>query len=305
MRQNNVELLIFIKGSKAAIEYTSPRDFQTYIEGREGSEFEIEVVNHNNTRVEAVVTVDGLSVLDGQPGGDDTRGYIVTANSRVRIPGWKLNGNEVAKFVFSGRKGGSYVEQSTGQATNKGVIGLMVFEEVVRHYVSPGYFAAQPLRARGFQPGGEQMKGGSRAVYQSGVAGSSNAFASKSATLSARTSAGSASTAHSSASTAAVSAVGAATSTSLAGDSINLNNAAVTQTLGTGFGERMDFQTQSVSFIRGDMLVLMALWYDDKRGLQKRGIETVRPSQVRYSTTPNPFPNRTDQGCTPPEGWQG
>lgn len=297
MRKNNVELLIFIKGQKAAIEYQSPRDFQHYIEGREGSEFEIEVVNHNNFRVEAVVSVDGLSVLAGELAGDDSSGYLVEAYGRVRIPGWKLNSREAAKFFFSGRKGGSYVEQSTGQPTNKGVIGMKVFEERGRN--------------RGYQTfnggllGGNLRGGGSPRGMAKGLSANRAMFGSSSSTLGGQ-SRGIApdSLGYEATSFGLADAVGSASNATLSASNAS-TKAAVTQTLGTGFGEAMDFQTTTVNFNRGDMLVLMVLFYDDKRGLQQRGIETVRPSRTRYATTPNPFPASEDSGCKPPAGWRG
>jgi hypothetical protein len=361
MNKSNVDLLIMIKGEKPAFEYQSPLDFKTYIEGRDGSEFEIEVRNNNNFRIEAVISVDGLSVLDGQPAGDDdeTQGYLVGANSKIRIPGWKLNGTKAAAFVFSGRKGGSYVEQSTGQATNKGVIGMMVFQEKVKSY----YHAPNAVAFRSTVLGnpnaryyggtvldGDQITSTSINAAQlnvgsmsamnasigtlsttegawTGVQGSghpadatTSATAARSSLTEARTNVGSAHTMASQAATSSVNASASAKSASsnaaasadaaisghgIAPGSIKANRLEVEQTLGTGFGAETEHKTHNVAFDRGEMITLVALFYDDKRGLQKRGIEMVRPSQTRYATSPNPFPNRKDQGCVPPEGWTG
>jgi hypothetical protein len=93
-------------------------DLQTYVEGRDGSEFEIEFVNNNAHDVEAILSVDGLSVTDGKPAGSDSTGYMVPARGRVRIPGWTLDSKQVANFFFAGAKGGSYAEQS-GQDDRK------------------------------------------------------------------------------------------------------------------------------------------------------------------------------------------
>ena len=304
MRKNNVEFLIYIKGQKPAIEYTSPRDFQTYIEGRDGSEFEIEVVNNNPFRIEAVVSVDGLSVLTGKTAGADSHGYVVPAHGRVRIPGWVVNSGKAAKFEFAGRKDGSYVEQSTGEPTNKGVIGLMVFEEMRSSYFANNAFGGNLnssgiprnrndlLRARGIS--GEQMK----SSFSSAKGMASNnarsdamwtANATSSSQLAASASATSASAAALSAQTAMVGA---------------LSTEPVKQTLGTAFGEATEFHTTKVTFNRGDMQALIAIYYDDKRGLERRGVQVVRPSQARYQTRPSPFPN-LDDGCSPPSGWNG
>jgi hypothetical protein len=320
MNKANVDLLIMIKGEKPAFEYQSPLDFKTYVEGRDGSEFEIEVRNRNTFRIEAVISVDGLSVLDGKTAGDDTQGYLVPALGSVRIPGWKLNGTKAAAFVFSGRKGGSYVEQSTGQATNKGVIGMMVFEEKAKMYRPDNNVAF-----RGLSPlniGTYYSGNAASGVAQSGLAMNNASFTT--------TTLGNAATSASAAATSSVSAQMSAKSASINASSVNVVDGAINgdrikagmidadriqsksiltvpveQTLGTGFGKETDFATKNVAFDRGEMIALIAIYYDDKRGLTKRGIEMVRPSQTRYATSPNPFPNREDAGCEPPKGWTG
>jgi hypothetical protein len=142
MRTNNVELRVVVK-NKAITEYA--HNGQTFIEGREGSNFNITVTNHNPFRVEAVVAVDGLSVLDGKDAGPQSDGYLLGPNETIAIPGWKLNEAQVAAFEFSG-KGGSYSALSTGSARNTGVIGLLVYRE---RYVAPNYvprtFVSSPL----------------------------------------------------------------------------------------------------------------------------------------------------------------
>jgi hypothetical protein len=298
MRQNNVELRVRIKGTKVAFEYTSPKDLLNYIEGRDGSEFEIEVINHNHFRIEAIVSVDGLSVIDGKEAGDDSRGYVLDRFGRITIPGWKVDSSTVAKFQFSGRKGGSYVERSTGQATNKGVIGLMVYKE----RVSAGNKGISGIPYNGYPPysnpptsawpnagpphywsdnfgvtGGGVIGGVARGMYMNAV----------------------------SATTVAASASAAASSSTMNTGASTPDSTVPKQTLGTEFGEAETFITSKITFTRADLLVMMALYYDDRRGLAKRGIEVVRESTRRYQTTPNPFPNSTivTDGCVPPEGW--
>ena len=75
---------------------------KTYVEGRRGSEFSIQLRNNTNNQVEAVVSVDGKSVNSGEAAAYATRGYVLDAHSTVTIPGWRLNNQEVAKFGFNG-----------------------------------------------------------------------------------------------------------------------------------------------------------------------------------------------------------
>lgn len=69
--------------------------------------------------------------------------------------------------------------------------------------------------------------------------------------------------------------------------------------LGTGFGKKKSAPTKSVEFKRGGELGRLALFYDDARGLKRRGIDVT----ARQLREPNPFP--ADNGCTPPPGWGG
>jgi hypothetical protein len=122
---NNVELRILIKG-KPITEYANNGNL--FVEGREGSNFEIEFINRNPYRVEAIITVDGLSVIDGKEGSMESSGYLVEANDTLIVPGWKVNDGAAARFVFSG-KNGSYATATTGSSRNSGVIGCMVYAE--------------------------------------------------------------------------------------------------------------------------------------------------------------------------------
>jgi hypothetical protein len=132
MELNNVEIRVLVKG-KPITEYAHNGNF--FVEGREQSEFEIELQNRNSFRVEMIVTVDGLSVIDGKEGSLDSSGYLLEARQTLRVPGWKLDNEQAAKFVFSG-KGGSYATQMTGSSRNNGVIGAMVFAERNRRPVT-------------------------------------------------------------------------------------------------------------------------------------------------------------------------
>jgi hypothetical protein len=96
---------------------------------RVGAEYEIRVWNDGPRRVVAVVSVDGLSVINGQPASEAQSGYIVAAHSHIVIPGWRRSLKTVAAFRFVER-GKSYAGL-VGHPENIGVIGLVAFEEQV------------------------------------------------------------------------------------------------------------------------------------------------------------------------------
>ena len=126
-------------------------------QGEVGQRYMIEIVNQSANRFEAVVTVDGLDVIDGKPGALAKRGYLVAPFATVDIDGFRQSMDEVAAFRF-GSVRGSYAGQK-GNDRNVGVIGVAVFaergatqpwteREIGRRETAdpfPGRFAAPPV----------------------------------------------------------------------------------------------------------------------------------------------------------------
>jgi hypothetical protein len=98
-----------------------------YVQGEAGDRYIIRVTNPTDARVEAVVTVDGLDVIDGEPGDLRKRGYVVQPHGELRIEGFRTSTSEVATFRFSS-VGQSYAARK-GKARNVGVIAVAIFEE--------------------------------------------------------------------------------------------------------------------------------------------------------------------------------
>jgi hypothetical protein len=128
---------------------------------RYGAEYQIRVTNHGPRRVVAIVSVDGLSILNGQPARDSHPGYVVAAHSSVVIPGWRRDMNRVAAFTFEEREQ-SYAYR-LGYPGNIGVIGLVAFEEWTREPPRPllerregaDFLRAAPVR----EPAGDLRSG--------------------------------------------------------------------------------------------------------------------------------------------------
>lgn len=93
------------------------------------AEYEIELYNDSAFRVEAVVSVDGLSIMNGDKASTNDRGYILNPFQRTSIPGWRRDSGEVAKFVF-GDKDESYSAMIGKGTKNTSVIGVAVFAEM-------------------------------------------------------------------------------------------------------------------------------------------------------------------------------
>jgi hypothetical protein len=100
---------------------------RTLVEGEVGQRYVIELSNASSNRFEAVVTVDGLDVIDGKQGSFAKRGYLIQPFGSVQIDGFRQNMDEVAAFRF-GSVRGSYAAQK-GSDRNVGVIGVALFAE--------------------------------------------------------------------------------------------------------------------------------------------------------------------------------
>lgn len=135
MRKGQVTFEVLVNG-KPIKEYL--KNGEVWVEGRKGSEYTLRVTNNTNKRILAVPTVDGLSVMDGKLGSHASGGYILDAYETATIPGWRLNNDKVAKFVFAAA-GESYAAKTQDQPNNIGVIGCAFFNEyrppVFRHDV--------------------------------------------------------------------------------------------------------------------------------------------------------------------------
>jgi hypothetical protein len=110
-----------------------------YVQGNAGERYIIRVTNPTPNRVEAIVTVDGLDVIDGEAGDLRKRGYVVPAYGDVRIEGFRTSHEDVATFRFSSVND-SYAGQK-GKARNVGVIAVAIFEE---HHEAPAQIIVEP-----------------------------------------------------------------------------------------------------------------------------------------------------------------
>lgn len=276
---NSIELRILVKGKPITNYFHNGKYF---VEGRAGSNFEIEVVNKNPFKIEAVLSVDGLSITDGQSAGPQSSGYLVEANSSIRIPGWKVSDQKVAAFEFTG-KNDSYATGQTGSSANNGVIGLMAFKDKnYRPIFQPSSFPiAYPKGARGM-------------VF--GTSDAADSTWQMSQTLCSTTSVGSSS------GNKGGSNIGMSLRASGAKEPVRAEMMASVNNLGTGFGEATEFKTKVTTFERGDMQAMMVMYYDNIRGLRNRGIDIKRVKKGSYTQEPQAFPS---MNCPVPKDWKG
>jgi hypothetical protein len=98
-----------------------------FVLGQAGARYQIRVVNPTSSRVEAVVSVDGLDAVDGHPANLEKRGYVVPAYGELTIDGFRTSLDAVAAFRFSPVRD-SYAAR-VGRSRNVGVVGVAFFGE--------------------------------------------------------------------------------------------------------------------------------------------------------------------------------
>jgi hypothetical protein len=99
-----------------------------FVVGERGERYEIVVRNETRERIEVVLSVDGLDVMDGRSASFSKRGYIVYPGDTLSIDGFRTSSSTVAAFRFS-RVDRSYAALKYGNTRNVGVIGIAVFNE--------------------------------------------------------------------------------------------------------------------------------------------------------------------------------
>ena len=108
-----------------------------FIQANKGSEYSIEIKNNSWQRILAVCSVDGLDVLNGKKADENGNGYVINGNSSVKIDGFRVSNEKVAKFLFD-YKGSSYASsKKDGSEKNVGVIGVRLFNEKIKPLPTP------------------------------------------------------------------------------------------------------------------------------------------------------------------------
>lgn len=102
------------------------KDGRAYVVGRPGAGYQVTVRNSRGEDVLAVVSVDGLNVMNGEPANPSQSGYIISPWNRFDVRGWRKSMDEVAGFYFTSL-GDSYAAR-TDRPANVGVIGVALFQ---------------------------------------------------------------------------------------------------------------------------------------------------------------------------------
>jgi hypothetical protein len=99
-----------------------------FVIGEEGRRYSIVVRNNSDSRIESVLSVDGLDVIDGRAASFRKRGYIIEPHRKLVVDGFRQSADAVAAFRFSPVRE-SYANEKYHNTRNVGVIGITVFME--------------------------------------------------------------------------------------------------------------------------------------------------------------------------------
>lgn len=99
-----------------------------FVVGERGERYEIVVRNETDERVEVVLSVDGLDVIDGRSASYRKNGYVVYSGDTLVVDGFRTSSSTVAAFRFSSVDR-SYAALKHGDTRNVGVIGVAAFTE--------------------------------------------------------------------------------------------------------------------------------------------------------------------------------
>lgn len=259
-------------GNKPIFEYQ--HEGNTFVEGRKGSEFELQFKNTSYSSVLAIPSVDGLSALDGTPATTESMGFVVHPHTTLRVPGWRLDQSNIAKFLFLDKEKSYARTQSDGRPTQAGVIGFLVYLQeqppTTRMDITKGGYA---------QPWGNPPA--NHTPYYNGLRATA-ADVNMNTTYS------------------------TCMSPDYIGTAATAAQSSVTTSspfeMGTGWGAKADFQTNQTTFNKGTLVGTMLIYYDSRKNLSKRGIQLVRDTTADLNSLPNAFGN---VGCIPPPGWHG
>lgn len=283
MSQYEISILV---DNKPITEY--PHDGLVFVEGRAGSEYTIRLRNNSSAKACFIVSVDGLSILNGKECGSDSPGYILSPWATLDVACYKVDDATGAKFVF-GAKEKSYSAEVGKGTTNVGVIAALVYRE---------QWQPKPIHHYNYHDGGMVLrKMASTKSVRSGGWQSSSA-----APMGTGWSSGSTGWSSSSASTIASNSCGSLSNSceySATMDSLPTPVEPVEQQLGTVFGDAMQWQTQTVAFKREPgPAASLVIYYDSRKNLERRGIKF----EQKVSPLPNPFPG--NEGCPTPPNWR-
>jgi hypothetical protein len=261
----------------------------TYIEGRKGTEYSLHFKNKENKRVLIIPSVDGLCTVDGNPAGRKSAGFIIEPFGEVDITGWTVDDSTAAAFTFwpqDAKGDATYVEERAKvddkvDTGNQGMIGFMVLEE---------HFTPTLKLDGNFTTADNNIWG--QAGFDTNNYGN-NAFLGITASTTGHTT-----MMHDSSSMNANASLSDISAMHIAG----IVHEPEEESMGTKFGEAVEFNTTVGTFNRGRTVGTFVFEYDTLKGMKAKGVPLYLFKEPKPVERRSAFP-ADNLGCTPPAGW--
>jgi hypothetical protein len=257
---------------------------RTYIQANKGSAYSIKIRNNSWKRRMFNVSVDGINVVNGEAAGKSPFGYVLNGYSTYEIQGFRTSNEEVHPFKFNDKQK-SYAaksEETQGDVSNCGVIGVQVYEEKEK--------PAPIVVSRPIVPFWEEPRYGSPSWTGdfTVTCGASNNMLREATNLYSQ-----------GVGARGMSSGGGTQSCCFMSFSAPTPESEVVEggfDLGTEFSkEAITDKVTNTSFEIGELLVTVEIFYSSREGLTKMGVPVFREVKV---AAPSAFPTRF---CKPPK----
>ena len=274
---------------------------QLFCAAQKGKEYKIRVKNTTSNRVLAVISVDGINIVNGKEAAKGGQGYVLDPFQDAIIPGWTRTNDEVAAFTFS-EVGGGYSKQIGKGTDNVGVIGLAAFKEIPRtHWVKTVTYSSGGTR--GMSMNSRLYSADSIPVIDTSVCCSTASSEEKTGGMA---SGATLDCFESGLITRAVTPGLTKNSTTTkrrrkkATATGQSGTAPKVQDTSTAYGAKKDYRTETISFDhQEEPFEVTTIRYASRKVLESWGV----PMNIPFST-PNAFP-ADKVNCPAPPGWQG
>lgn len=130
-------ILIYAKDGSSLKPIKIYRDSEgrKWVESRNGTKFVIEVKNNTYDTYLAVISVDGLNVINAKRAELKAEsGYIINPYAPVKVNGWRTSLDSIREFVFTNKKDKSFSHKLGADESNTGVIGVALFKKKVINF---------------------------------------------------------------------------------------------------------------------------------------------------------------------------
>ena len=277
MKNSNYEVRILING-KPVQEFDHSGN--SYIESRIGTEYTIQIKNHNWQRILAVPSVDGVNVIDGKPATASSPGYIVNGNDSLEIKGFRKDNSSVGAFKFC-QKSKSYCKE-VGLTGNNGVIGVMIIQEAVKMWIGTSNeqwnkFYKDPDRYPWYPPANPYK-------WPDTIWTTTTSDGTSTQTYGHEQPLG-----------------GIIRSNYCSSDNCTTSKLEVKETpfqIGTTWGQQKQSEVEMTDFERGAIAATFTIYYASMKGLEKLGVPLKKKDKIAMPTAFGAF-------ATPPKGWDG